>query len=268
MSLQDTTFLTGGTNQQIINTWELGDDRIFTGTLSGILPVSDPSFTDGYITLKQSPLAPDADAIFQLHITQTLNASGQITETGSDYIVCLFHVYSGQYQNAVLAGTTYYMDCRMISTGGDTITVATAQVVFQQNVTQTNVAGTPASLAYQGQPQFRGFISMLPNLVPANQTIYNAGDWYMNINPINGNGAGWVCLIGGVAPVTTWATLALTSGPSGDPHFKGYAPSEPTSGAGFVAADYFLNSAPASMAPEGWVYTGTVWRTKGLIGDS
>lgn len=267
MSLQDTTFLTGGYNQSIVD-WELGDDRIFTGTLSGVLPASDPSFTDGYLTFKLNPNQPDSDSIFQLHITQSNTSSGQITPTGGDFIVCLFHVFSGSYEGLVLPGTVYWMDCRMISTGGTTITVATAQVTFQQNVTQTNAAGVPAALPNNGQPRFRGFISNRPDLVPYNQTIYNAGDVYFNLNPINGNGVAWSCTVGGVAPVTTWITWSVSNSVPGDVHFKGYTAAPPIGGT-YVPEDYFLNSLPTEMAPEGWVYTiGGQWRTKGIIGNT
>jgi hypothetical protein len=63
--------------------------------------------------------------------------------------------------------------------------------------------------------------------------------------------------------------LFIGGGGVTDAHFKGYASGPPGSGA-FLVGDYFLNSVPASAAPEGWVCVTSplTFRTKGLIGDT
>lgn len=261
MALVDNTSITGGYGQQISD-WVSGDDRIFTGILDSVLPPSDPSFADGYFNLKIDPNLPDADSIISLHVTQSSSSSGQITPITGDFVQFLFHVFSGSYEGLVSVGTQYWWSFRMESTLGVTITVATGQVAFLQSVTQTNVAGTPAVLTNNGQPQFRGFISQRPDLVPANQTIYNHGDFYFNSNPINTNGAGWVCTIGGVAPVTTWLTLSTgVIAPTTDPHFKGYTDSIPIIGT-YQVDDYFWLT-PAVPGD----FRGIVCTTAGTPGD-
>jgi hypothetical protein len=56
-----------------------------------------------------------------------------------------------------------------------------------------------------------------------------------------------------------------------DTHFLGYASAAPVSGT-YQVADYYVNSVPASGAPEGWVCIAAgspgTWRTKGIIGDT
>lgn len=264
MPFLDSTSITGGYGQSISD-WPVGDDRIFSGTITG-LASSDPNLTDAYFTLKLNPNDVDADAIIQKHITQSLTTAGQITQDASlHYTVLSIHVFSGDYEGLVSVGTSYWWDFRVITTSGSTITVATGQVTFLQQVTQTNKAGTPAALPNFGQPRIRGFNPQSPQLMNPGGT-FNAGDIYFNQNPQNGNGVGWQCTVGG-AP-GTWVAFSALSAGLNDSHFKGYTASEPVSGVGFVAADYFLNSAPAAAGPEGWVYTGSVWLTKGIIGDS
>jgi hypothetical protein len=191
-TLNDTDAIISGYGQEISD-WALGDDRIFTGNVSG-LPASDPSLVDAYFTLKSSPNSIDANAILQKHITQVLSAAGQITAIGGKFVALLLHVFSADYEGLVNSGQVYYWDFRVITTDGATWTIAQGQVQFVQNVTQTNVAGTPSSLPNEGQPRFRGFLSAHPNAIPGFNGIFNQGDWFRNANAASGEPSGWVAI--------------------------------------------------------------------------
>lgn len=276
MPVFDTTFVVGGFSQ-IISDWAIGDDRQFSGDVllsPNPPPPTDEDLSDAYFTLKQVPTSPDAQSTIQKHITQTSSAAGQITAgTGGHKSQLLIKIASGDYENSTsaISGPQYSCDIRCITTGGVTFTVAIGTMRFVQNDTQASEAGQPAAIPNQGNPVFRGFIDALPSGIPGLKAIFNAGDWYMNSNPANGNGVLFQCTIGG-AP-GTW--IAVFPGgivpPSNDPHFLGYSVAAPLSGT-FQTLDYYLNAAPAAGQAEGWVCiaggTPGTWRTKGIIGDS
>jgi hypothetical protein len=270
MPLYDITSIIGGYDQSLVD-WPLGDDRILSGDTQQSVnppPPSDLSLSDAYFTLKLNPNDTDADAIFQLHITQTGSASGQIiTGLGGARSNLVFYVVSGTYEVFVTVGPNYWWDVRCItSIRGATFTVATGTVQFLQNVTQTNKAGTPATAPNTGQPIFRGFRAYSPNVDSSNVGWSNTGDIFFNSNPTNGNGIGWQCYIEGNPGL--WITLVNGVGSIADPHFKGYTGGEPGTTVGYILADYFLNSNPTSGDPEGWVLTALGWRSKGIIGDT
>ena len=186
-----------------ITDWELGDDRIFTRSVAAAsLPATDV-LTNAYLTIKSSPTELDALSVLQKHITTALTTAGQIT--GSPELNMLFNVFSADYEGLVTASTVYYYDIRVVTNLGHTYTVETGTISWQQNVTQTNVAGTPAVLPNNGQPRFQGFSATRPDLVPNNQGLFNAGDFMFNLNPLNGNGHLWQCTISGSPG--TWITV-------------------------------------------------------------
>lgn len=190
MPLNDTSSIIGGYNQEIVD-WALGDDRVFSGQVSGLL-AADPNLSDAYFTLKSAPNLPDVNAILQKHITQTLSNAGQIT--GSPANALLIHVFSADYEGLVGVGPVYYWDFRVITTLGTTWTVATGTVTFVQNATQTNVAGTPATLPNLGQPRFRGFLPTHPKNISGFSGVFNRGDYFRNSLPAPGGPSGWVCI--------------------------------------------------------------------------
>jgi hypothetical protein len=196
MPYLDTTSIGGG-NGQTIADWNCGDDRIFTGTISGLWP-SDPSATDAYFTLKRNPNDPDADAVLQKHVVQgvlDVTGPGQITIDGSgNYTELLIHVYSADYEGLVYPGTSYWWDFRIVTTYGSTITIATGLVAFLQQVTQTNVAGTPAALPNNALPRVRGFLPTHPKNITGFAGVFNIGDLYFNSQPEPGGPSGWVCI--------------------------------------------------------------------------
>ncbi len=196
MALQDSISITGGDGQNIAD-WNCGDDRIFTGVVSSIangLTPADPNLTDAYFTLKQNPDATDASAILQKHITTFLSPAGQITPDGfGNNTALLIHVYSADYEGLVSPGTSYWWDFRVITGQGVTWTIATGQLVFQQQVTQTNKAGTPAAAPHFGQPRWRGFTAINPALQTGSTGLFNRGDIYFNSNPSSGQPVGWQC---------------------------------------------------------------------------
>jgi hypothetical protein len=203
MTLVDITSIIGGLGQ-VIGDWSLGDDREFTGTVVG-LPVSDPSFTDVYFTLKQNPVDIDSNSIVQKHITTVSTPAGQITNDGAgNATVLLVHVYAADYQVLVNSGNQFYWDFRGITTGGATITIAQGSVQFDQNVTQTNASGNPSNqpvLPRNGVPQFRGFISAIPTSIVGYQGPDNPGDWYRVLVPVLGQPFEFICTSGGVPGV-------------------------------------------------------------------
>lgn len=269
----------------LIVDWQLGDDRIFNRTVDSTALYPGDSISDAFLTLKTSPIDLDADALVQKHITTAAGPAGQI----SGFALAI-NVFSGDYQGLVSAGTVVWYDIRIITARGNTWTVETGSIEFQQNVTQASKAGVPAVFPADGQPRFRGFAAQRPDLDPSNTALYNTGDFLYNLNPLNGNGYLWSCSIGG-AP-GTWVTISGengTMGPpgpqgppgppgpqgppgsgtgTGDPHFLGYASTPPSVGT-FTVCDYFLNLLPSAGAPEGWVYcTDGLWHTKGIVGDT
>jgi hypothetical protein len=192
VTLQDTTSLVGGYGQ-VVSNWELDDDRIFTGVVSGLAAV-DPSLTDVYFTLKIAPQLPDADCVLQKHVTQINGPAGQITAVSGNFVSVLVHVYAGDYQGLVNAGQIYFWDFRGVTTLGSTITLATGTVQFQQNVTQTYAGGVPpVPLPNSGLPRFRGFLTTHPKNIPNFTGIFNRGDYYRNTYPRPGGPSGWVC---------------------------------------------------------------------------
>jgi hypothetical protein len=296
MPVLDIATVIGGYGQFILD-WPIGDDRhLFGDTQFSVNPPPTIALSDAYFTLKLNPNDVDANAIIQKHITQVTSPAGAISPGFNGNLTSLLiKISSNDYQSLVNTGTVYYWDIRCIASDGTTFTVATGEVAFLQGVTQTNAAGTPAALPNNGQPQFRGFTAYNPQVANL-PGIYNVGDVFFNLNPSNGNGIGWQCLIGG-AP-GTWIAFVqsgIVQGPpgppgpigatgpqgpqgppgggggSGDAHFMGYAIGPPVVGP-FVVGDYFLNLVPAPGTPEGWVCTvaGTpgTWNTKGIVGDS
>lgn len=269
MPLNDITTVTGGYSQSITD-WMAGDDREFSGDSQLSVnppPPGDLNLSDVYFTLKLNPNDFDYNAVIQKHITRTPTAPGYIAAgLNGAFSFILLRVFSNDYESLVDPGTGYYWDFRGITqVGGVTFTIAAGQVAFLQSVTQTNVAGMPAALPNDGQPQFRGFFAYSP-MIQYSSAVYNPGDIAFNSNPSNGNGVGWQCLIGG-AP-GTWAAFGTLSVGINDIHFLGYAPTEPTNPVGFNIGDYYLNLLPYPGNPEGWVYTPLGWRTKGIIGDT
>jgi hypothetical protein len=277
MPVYNTAVVVGGFDQ-IIDDWAWGDDQQFAGDVQlspQPPPPTDLSLTDAYFTLKQAPnpAIPDADALIQVHITQVSSVGGIISAgLGGALSNLLIKISSGSYQgiNSIVPGAQYLWDIRVITTAGVTFTVATGSMQFVPNETQTNKAGTPAAFPNDGQPRFRGFIDQNPNGVPGLTSIFNAGDFYFNSNPINGNGVGWQCFIGG-AP-GTWEAMGLSlTALIPDPHFKGYIAAAPTVGT-YVTDDWYWNLNPASAQPERWVCTASgtpgTWRTGGIVGDT
>lgn len=198
MALQDTESIPGGYGQVILD-WALGDDRIFTGSVTG-LPITDGSLIDAYFTLKTDPTLPDSQAIVQVHITQLATPGGQIT--GLPAVDLLFHVYAGNYQSFVQAGTNYWWDFRVITTGLITWTIATGTVVFLQNATSINSSGVPGvppafDLRNNNIPMFRGWIDRRPDLIPGYAMVDVIGDFYRNLNPQPAQPSGWVCVSSG-----------------------------------------------------------------------
>ena len=190
MPFIDTTSIPGGYGQPISD-WQLGDGRAFSGATPGLAP-SDNVLTDGYFTLKSSPNLPDADAIIQKHITPVASPAGQIT--GAPANILAINVYSADYEGLVSAGPIYYWDFRVITVGGQVYTIATGTVDFQQNVTQTNNAGTPAVFPNNGQPRFRGFLPTHPKNIANFSGTFNPGDFFANSLPTPGGPSGWVCI--------------------------------------------------------------------------
>ncbi len=190
MGFIDTTSITGGYGQSLSD-WQLGDGRVFSGATPG-LASTDNVLTDAYFTLKSSPALPDADAIIQKHITTVLSAAGQITGTPAN--VLAINVFSADYEGLVSSGPVYYWDFRVITAGGQVYTIATGTVDFQQNVTQTNNAGTPAVFPNNGQPRFRGFLPTDPQNINNFSGTFVPGDFFRNALPAPGGPSGWVCI--------------------------------------------------------------------------
>ena len=203
MPVYDIQSVIGGFGQIIQNNWALGDDRQFSGDVQlspNPPPPGDLNLTDAYFTLKASPTQPDSSSLIQKHITQAISPAGQITAgLGGALSQLLIKIASGDYEGLsnIVAGPAYSWDIRVITTGHVTFTVATGVVIFLQNDTQTNASGTPAAFPNNGQPAFRGFTSANPQSVQGFPGIYNAGDFFFNSNPANGNGTGWQCTIAG-----------------------------------------------------------------------
>lgn len=196
MPFIDTTSMLGGYGQQIVD-WALGDDRSFSsnGLPCPGLVASDNILTDAYFTLKSAPNLPDANAIVQKHITTILTLAGQIT--GAPANILAINVRSADFEGLVFVGPVYYWDFRVITSGGHTYTIATGTVAYLQNTTQTNVAGTPATLPNLGLPRFRGFLPTHPKNIPNFVGIFNPGDYYRNSRPVSGGPSGWVCFVAG-----------------------------------------------------------------------
>lgn len=269
--LQDTISICGGYAQTITD-WYNGDDRIFTGSVAG-LPQTDPNLTDCYFTLKLNPSDTDANSIIQKHITTFLDQAGQITADPNsfDNIVLLVHVYSAEYEGLVQPGTVYYWDFRVITAGGSTWTIATGTVQFQEQVTQTNLAGTPAAMPNNGQPVFRGFTALNPDYRIGSVGQFNPGDIYFNSNPGAGQPVGWQCTqqgspgawqpfytgglgipVTGVLPPAAWT----------------FGTQPPTSG-GHAEAEIVWNLLPQFGGNIGWVCVTAgfpgVWAPFGII---
>jgi len=197
VNILDTVSILGGYDQIIID-WALGDDRVFSGNIAPLLQTGD-TVTDCYFTLKASPPLPDAQSIIQKHITTTASQAGQITG-GTNILV---NVFSADYEGLVFVGPVYYWDFRVITVLGHTYTVATGQVSYRTNVTQTNIAGTPGPLPMgpnNGQPRFRGFCGKNPMFISSIAGTFVKGDYFRNGDPQSGEPSGWVCTIGGALP--------------------------------------------------------------------
>lgn len=243
-----------------ITDWELGDDRIVERVVASSSLIGGDSLTDAFYTIKANQVLPDAQATVQVHITTAASNAGQIT--GSPALSMLFNIFSASYQSFVTAGAVYYYDIRVLTADGHTWTIETGTIQWQQNVTQANIGGVPAVFPNDGQPIFRGFTATKPDLIPSNFGLYNTGDVFFNSNPINNNGLAFFCTIGGQPG--TWVTI-FPSGGTIDPNFLGYSPIQPATVA--TVGQYYLNSNPVPNGPEGWVYTSSGWKTKGIVGS-
>lgn len=200
MPFVDTTSIIGGLGQSIVD-WGLGDDRRFSGDITSLMVVGD-SGSKAYFTLKSAPNLPDAQAIIQKVVTTVAGSSGSIITLAGDTVLNV-NVFSADYEGLVFIGPVYYWDFRVITAAGYTFTVATGQVQFVQNVTQTNVVGTPGPIPMgpnNGQPRFRGFSTLDPMLLPNVQGTFVKGDYFRNSNPAPGGPSGWVCIVTGSLP--------------------------------------------------------------------
>ena len=286
MPLQDTTSIPGQYNQVIVD-WALADDRILTGQVTG-LPATDPNCIAAYFTLKADPTDNDADALLQKRITQIAQASGQITQVPANNL--LFHIYAGDFPYTVNAGTEYYWDVRIVTTGGITWTVATGMVQFIQNSTQTDAAGVPFVQSNLGSiPTFRGFINDNPNNIIGYNLVDVLGDFYFNSAPQPGAPSGWACIASGGPG--TWVSMGITGNPvipgppqtpplsprgGGLPIIRGFIIDNPANIAGYMATDIqgdvFFNLNPQPGAPSGWVCTASgtpvgSWASMGITGN-
>ncbi len=265
--LQDSTSITGGYQQQI-GDWQNGDDRIFTGAVAG-LPASDPNLSDAYFTLKLNPGDTDANALLQKHITTFLSPTGQITQNVSlNNVVLSIHVFSGDYEGLVQPGTIYNWDFRVITVGGITWTIASGQVQFQQQVTQTNKAGTPAALPKHGQPRIRGFTGSNPaSQLPMG--TFNVGDIFFNFAATAGSPVGWRCYAAG----SNGGWEAFYPGGTGPPvtgiippvQWLFVANGPPTNVTGIPQNSIAWNISNAVGGNIGWVLIGSVWYSFGGI---
>lgn len=213
MPFVDTTSIPNGYNQSIVD-WALGDDRNFTGAIPGTSLVSGDNATSAYYTLKAAPNQPDANAIVQKKVTTVATPTGGISGTN-----LTINVFSADYEGLVFAGQFYYWDFRIITALGHTVTIATGVVQFTQNVTQTNVAGTPGPIPVgpnNGQPRFRGFAIVNPMLVPNLAGTFVQGDYFRNAAAVAASPSGWVCVVAGSLPNPPGAAQFNTDGNIGD----------------------------------------------------
>lgn len=263
--LQDSTSIQGG-YQQSLTDWQVGDDRIFTGDVSTIasgLLGTDPNLTDAYFTIKLNPSDVDANAILQKHITTFLGPAGQITQNNNLFAsVLLFHIFSGDYEGLVQASTVYYWDFRVITKGGTTWTCASGQLQFQQQVTQTNKAGTQAALPMNGQPQIRGYTGSNPaSQLPMG--TFNVGDIFYNLAATVGSPVGWRCYAsgsnGGWEPFYPGGTGPPVTGIIPPVQWLFVANGPPTVLTGIPQNSIAWNISNAVGGNIGWVLIGSTW---------
>jgi len=179
--------------------WIVGDDRVWEGGFPlPIFPATETSVSDMYLTIKIDPTQVDAMALLQAHVTTTYSPTG-IIQINAGIVSATLRAFGSIIFNAIGNGVgslgPYQYDISAISAPNGYIWKAeTGMIVFQQNVTQTNVAGTPAVLPNQGIPVFRGFANGPPL---ASAGPFNAGDYFRNATPTSGEPSGWVCVTPG-----------------------------------------------------------------------
>lgn len=189
----------------IIYDWVAGNSRIFTRQYAFTAPDAGDSIVAAFLTIKENPLALDANALLQIKITQAASSNGIVTPPG----MMQFNIFAAQYNALVNAGTSYYYDITIITTDGHTLTIEDGVIYFQQGVTQADAAGTPSAQPDQGIPMFRGFASA----APTSGGPYNVGDYFLNSVPISGGPTGWQCVAAGTPG--TWRTSGIVGNTDG-----------------------------------------------------
>ena len=194
----------------LITDWLLGNDREWAGSLAlRLLPSGDVGLSDVYLTIKLSPLDSDAQALMQIHVTETNSVYGAIVNSPALTNVSL-RILGGQLVGSgALAGPVYSYDIRGFGkTSGAIWTFETGQIMFEQNVTAMVSSGLPAALPNMGNPVFRGFAYGPPVI-----GIYNVGDYFRNAGPAPGEPSGWVCIAQGSPG--TWVSDGIVGDTTG-----------------------------------------------------
>lgn len=186
-------------DNNVIYDWIAGNSRIFNRTYTFTDEEDGDSIVAAYLTIKQNPRDLDQNALLQVKITQVAGPNGVVTPPGE----MEFIIFASQYNVQVNAGTSYYYDITIITANGLTFTAETGTIFFQQGVTQTDAAGTPAAQPDQGIPIFRGFAAG----PPITGGPYNVGDIYSNSLPVSGGPSGWVCIAAGIPG--TWVSNGI-----------------------------------------------------------
>jgi len=128
--------------------WIVGDDRVWEGGFPlPIFPATETSVSDMYLTIKIDPTQVDAMALLQAHVTTNYSPTG-IIQINAGIVSATLRAFGSIIFNAIGNGVgslgPYQYDISAISAPNGYIWKAeTGMIVFQQNVTQTNVAGTP-----------------------------------------------------------------------------------------------------------------------------
>lgn len=111
------------------DTWEI--ERIYTGLTGGC------EISKAYWTVKRSLSDLDAAAVFQISITTTSTAAGQIIDGNSNGGSIQLAFIASITQTATLtAGETYYYDVQGIDTLGQVYTFETGCIEPQSQVTR------------------------------------------------------------------------------------------------------------------------------------
>lgn len=118
----------------IIDDLVVGNAYALTRTITAV-PSGD-TLARAWWTVKRSEYDADADAIFQVEVTSTLAAAGQITDTGADNTGAVTLNATAAQTGKLIPKRIYAWDLQVLTTEGHVYTPESGSLIAHRRITR------------------------------------------------------------------------------------------------------------------------------------